>query len=79
MAYYLSREVTTFINEQGDEVELEIFHYPSHYEAIATICQDAPPYKDHIAFGTDPRSRKTAIQLAINNLNFLSYKEKPLH
>ncbi|RHW32820.1 hypothetical protein D1B31_20960 [Neobacillus notoginsengisoli] len=79
MADYLSREVTTFINEHGDEVELDIFYYATHYEAIATICQDFPPFKDHIAFGTDPLSKKAAIQLAINNLNFLSYKEKPFH
>ncbi|WP_071460914.1 hypothetical protein [Bacillus massilinigeriensis] len=50
---YIAREVTRWINQNGDEIEAEIFQYKNHYKVVATICQEFPPYKDLIAYGKD--------------------------
>ncbi|CAM3923867.1 hypothetical protein [Mesobacillus zeae] len=70
---YISREVMQWINEHGDEIEAEILQYPMHYEVIATICQDHPPYKDIIAFGSDPDSKEAALFKAVRDLVLQTY------
>ena len=72
---YLSRKVVQMINNEKVEIEFEIIHYPNYYKAVATICQDFPPFKDFIAFGKSSHSQKRAIQKAIKDLNQQAYTD----
>lgn len=76
MPNYKYRETICLLNGRREEIELEIFHYSGLYKVTATICQDAPPFLDAIAFGLNASSRKAAIQIALHNLRLEVEKQK---
>ena len=73
---YLSRKVVQMINNENEEIEFEIFHYPDRYEVVATVCQDSPPFKDYIGYGESSFSQQRAIKKAIKALNQHAYSDK---
>ncbi|MGN7942154.1 hypothetical protein [Virgibacillus sp. 6R] len=72
MQDYLSREIKQIKNERGDEIEVEVRRYEKHYHAIATICEDKPPFKDYFAEATD-RKRMNALRKALKDLYEQAY------
>jgi hypothetical protein len=65
---YISHRVSPKVNEHGDEIELETIKFDDHCRAVATICQDTPPFKDFFAEARDQLSGK-----AINELYLQAY------
>ncbi|OAS88202.1 MULTISPECIES: hypothetical protein [Metabacillus] len=53
-----SRRVLHKVNKNGDVIELEILKFDEN--AIATICQDKPPFKDYLAEAKEQFKRLTA-------------------
>ncbi|RHW41943.1 hypothetical protein D1B31_04645 [Neobacillus notoginsengisoli] len=66
--HYDSFEVIRFINNFGDEVEVEIINFGAGYKATANICADEPPFTDLTAVGYDLRNKSKAAKKALNNL-----------
>ena len=70
---YLSQEVTQFVNEHGDEVELETIQFHDHYKVWATICTEGPSSKDYFSEGRDFHSPEKATNLALEELYRQAY------
>ncbi|WP_299093869.1 hypothetical protein [uncultured Metabacillus sp.] len=70
---FIAREVTQFVNEHGDEIELETVQYSDHYRAVATICQEEEPFKDFYAEGISALSEKEAVSQALEELYRQAY------
>lgn len=70
---YISREISHFVNEHGDEIELETIQFHDHYRAIATICQEETPFKDCFAEGVDFHSNREAARKALKELYRQAY------
>ncbi|MGM7721586.1 hypothetical protein [Metabacillus sp. Hm71] len=69
---YISRKVSQQVNEYGDEIELETIRYYDHCRAVATICQEKPPYKDYFAEAKDQTVRGAA-RKALKELYLQAY------
>ncbi|WHX40377.1 hypothetical protein QNH36_22495 [Mesobacillus sp. AQ2] len=72
---YLSWDVIQFINEYGDEIEMDIIHYPHEYQITVNICDEQRPYRDITATATHPRSKKQAAKKAMIQLYKQAYPE----
>jgi hypothetical protein len=73
---YLSMEVKRIVNDVGDEIELQVIEYPDHYYVAATICQDAPPFKDYIGVGRDFQCVREAARKALKELYLQAYSNR---
>jgi hypothetical protein len=72
---YLSWDVTQFMNEYGDEIEMDIIRYPNEYQITVNICDENPPYRDITATATHSRSKKHAAKKAMILLYKQTYPE----
>lgn len=70
---HISREVKLIVNDVGDEIELEVIQYSDQFKVVATICQDAPPFKDYIGVGNDKHSVTNAARKALKELYAQAY------
>jgi hypothetical protein len=70
---YQNSRVVRIKNEHGDEVEVELLQFPSYYKVTATICQDAPPYKDCLGIGVDDYNESSALRKALRELYLDAY------
>lgn len=69
---YVSRTVSRTVNEYSDEVELETVMYQDHSHAVATICENKPPFKDYFAEASDLTERGAA-KIALQELYRQAY------
>ncbi|MDW2878153.1 MULTISPECIES: hypothetical protein [Bacillaceae] len=74
---YRNSRVVRLKNEHGDEVEVELMQFPSYYKVTATICEDAPPYKDFIGIGVDDDNESSALRKALRELYLDAYGGAP--
>ncbi|WP_053366536.1 hypothetical protein [Bacillus sp. FJAT-27245] len=74
--HYDSFEVIRFINNFGDEVEVEIINFGNGYRASANICMDEHPYIDSTGIGKDIRNKSKALKRALNELYHQVYPKK---
>lgn len=68
-------EAFQFVNEYGDEIEMEIIHFRDQYKVIVNICQDEPPFKDYSAIGIDTHSKRLAAKKALIKLYKRAYPQ----
>lgn len=72
---YTSWDVMQFINEYGDEIEMDIIRYQNEYQVTVNICDDKPPFRDYTVTATDLHSKKKAAKKALLELYHQAYSD----